>query len=211
MRELTQGPPHQRELAGGVANLKAQADMTERTCAADGCDNPPIARGFCRLDYHRERAAGRLPVLVRPTPVERFWSHVEKTSTCWLWTGATTAGGYGQHGVNGAVLYAHRVSYEMHIGPIPEGLHIDHLCRVRRCVNPMHLEAVTQAENTRRGMGSQVLSRRRGLCLRQHRMTPENTIIRRATATRSEEHWCRECAQRRERERTVRRRERRAP
>ena len=72
---------------------------------------------------------------------------------CMIFTGATAGAGYGVVGKGPAgagYYYVHRVSYEHHKGPIPEGLTIDHLCRVKLCVNPDHLEAVTQAENNRR-------------------------------------------------------------
>jgi hypothetical protein len=77
---------------------------------------------------------------------ERFWPKVEKTGTCWLWGGARDRGGYGVFENQ----KAHRVSYVLSGGTIPEGLQLDHLCFVRHCVNPEHLEPVTAKENTRR-------------------------------------------------------------
>ena len=85
---------------------------------------------------------------------ERLLRHVsmEPNSGCWLWTGGVNHGGYGQfsdgRGKNGG---AHRAAYEVFVGPIPEGLTLDHLCRVRCCVNPAHLEPVSMQENLRRG------------------------------------------------------------
>ena len=85
------------------------------------------------------------------TASRRFWSKVEKTESCWLWRGNQFRNGYGYFGVTeGEGRLAHRFSYEELVGPIPEGLTIDHLCRVRACVNPSHLEAVTLRENIRR-------------------------------------------------------------
>jgi hypothetical protein len=73
---------------------------------------------------------------------------------CWLWTGSLNNKGYAQLGVAGRVRSAHRVAYELFKGAIPDGLQIDHLCRVRQCVNPDHLEAVTQSVNIRRGVAA---------------------------------------------------------
>lgn len=81
----------------------------------------------------------------------------EDSNGCWVWSGATTGrtGKYGHFRAssdrNAAKSYAHRWSYEYHVGPIPHGRQIDHLCRVTLCVNPQHLEAVTPRENVRRG------------------------------------------------------------
>ena len=84
---------------------------------------------------------------------DRFWPKVEFTGFCWNWTAGTSAKGYGCFrlgGHDGKRTSAHRVAYELLVGPIPDGLELDHLCRNRRCVNPDHLEPVTGDENKRR-------------------------------------------------------------
>ena len=77
---------------------------------------------------------------------DRFWSKVDKTETCWLWT-AHRSNGYGQFGINGKMRKAHRVSWLLSNRSIPEGHVIRHKCRNKHCVNPEHLETGTQAEN----------------------------------------------------------------
>ena len=85
--------------------------------------------------------------------VKRFWSKVNKTEACWLWTAAKSTRGYGSIGTGDRrTALAHRVAYELLVGPIPEGLTLDHLCRNHGCVNPAHLEPVTQRENVLRGV-----------------------------------------------------------
>lgn len=97
-------------------------------------------------------------------PVEdRFWSKVEKTDTCWLWLGARTRGGYGLFRLK-KMRSAHRVVYEMMVGRIPDGYDLDHLCRVRHCVNPAHLEPVTERENALRGFGACGIHARKTAC-----------------------------------------------
>lgn len=81
----------------------------------------------------------------------RFWSKVEKTEGCWIWTAARNAKGYGYFRIGGRTRKAHRLAYEDANGPVADGLVLDHLCRTPSCVRPDHLEAVTSAENTRRG------------------------------------------------------------
>jgi hypothetical protein len=105
---------------------------------------------------------------------KRFHAKVAKTSDCWYWTGARTDKGYGTIGVEGRTCYAHRIAYERWIAPIPSGSHIDHLCRKPACVNPAHLEAVTQKENTRRGS----LVALKTHCAQGHPWTDEHIYIR---------------------------------
>ena len=92
--------------------------------------------------------------------IARFWSFVDKSGECWVWTGWNN-GRYPGFSVGRTKLYAHRFSYELHKGPIPEGAVIDHTCRNKMCVNPAHLEAVTNQENVLRGDSPQVMSLKR--------------------------------------------------
>ncbi len=123
------------------------------------------------------------------TPVTVFWSRVDQTDTCWNWTHRTSAAGYGRHRVAARDVSAHRFAYELLIGPIPEGLQLDHLCRNTSCVNPDHLEPVTARENTLRGFGPSSINAKKTHCLRGHEFTPENTRIEKRNGGRV----CREC------------------
>jgi len=98
---------------------------------------------------------------------------------CWEWTANRDPRGYGRITVADSQgkrpLRAHRVSYELACGPIPEGLVIDHLCRVRHCVNPAHLEPVTARENMLRGLAARAVGEAATHCPKGHEYTPENT------------------------------------
>ena len=89
-----------------------------------------------------------------PTVLAQFDEQVSIDEDCWTWLGRLTPGGYGKFRVSGEIFAAHRVSYVQSRGSIPDGLVLDHLCRYRACVNPDHLEAVSQLENVRRGAGN---------------------------------------------------------
>lgn len=111
---------------------------------------------------------------------------ISQDSGCWNWRGSTITGGYGQVSHHDRLTLVHRLMYMVFVGPIPDGLEIDHLCRNGSCANPAHLEAVTHSENCLRGE----VGHRPPLefCKRGHRMTESNTRI-----NTSGGRVCREC------------------
>lgn len=159
--------------------------MADRTCSVSGCERKHKGRGYCSLHLDRLRRSAPLggPELYPPgtgrlSPNERFWAKVEKTPTCWLWRGALTSGGYGNFVIHrGTNVAAHRFAYELLVGPIPEGLVLDHLCRLPLCVNPEHLEPVTERENIRRGDAPTAILSRENRCAKGHRLTGSNVYV----------------------------------
>lgn len=121
------------------------------------------------------------------TAAQRFWSRVDKTDSCWLWTGHTNRG-YGRACFEGRTVYAHRLSWELTRGPIPDGLSLDHLCRVLNCVNPDHLEPVPHRTNVLRGEGPTAVNARKARCPKGHPY--EGANLRRGRGGR----YCRACA-----------------
>lgn len=121
------------------------------------------------------------------TPIrDRFFSKVvrDPDTECWEWMASKQSNGYGRFGVggrDGRGLRAHRVAYELLVGPIPAGLEIDHLCRNRGCVNPAHMEPVTHHENMLRGDTLPAKEAAQTHCKRGHLFDEANTYRRRGS------------------------------
>ena len=191
-----------------------------RVCSIDGCDRLVYARTWCHTHYVRWMKYKDVTVDHRHTrrkgEAARFWAFVDKSGDCWVWTGGCSPSGYGKFWADdGRTLRPHCWAYEQAVGPIPDGLQIDHACHStdptcpggdtclhRRCVNPDHLEAVTGLVNTRRGGNA-----RKTHCKYGHEFTPENTyIIKPNPSTPRGGRACNECRNRLAREHQARKR-----
>lgn len=128
-----------------------------------------------------------------PKVVARFLDKVYvDANECWIWQAwCDKPSGYGRFHLDGRMARAHRVAYQLFVGPIPEGLEVDHLCFVTSCVNPAHLEAVTSHENILRSNNMAARHLRARLCPQGHAFTPDNTKITTEGARR-----CRTCHRR---------------
>lgn len=149
-------------------------------CTIAECNRKHKAKGLCDKHYQRLYATGTTDDSRVPTDDERFWPKVLPTGFCWYWAGGKTKLGYGVFRWNGRSGCAHRWAYESLVGPIPEGLDLDHLCRNPSCVNPDHLEPVTTGENIRRGIGwwtVSALQRDKTHCPKGHLYSEANTRV----------------------------------
>lgn len=177
--------------------------MADGTCCAAGCTKPARGgRSECFMHAKRRSKYGSHDLPYELTPAGRFFAKVDKTGDCWLWTGCLTHGGYGQLTSENRKWSAHRFAYSLLVGPIPEGLDLDHLCRVRNCVNPAHLEPVTRAENLHRGFGTGFqVNASKTHCAQGHPYDEANTIYSKRGRI------CRTCRNRWRRERRARKRQ----
>lgn len=172
-------------------------------CIVPDCGKPHSGRGYCETHYKRWQKRGTVALPAVPSPEDRFWAKVDRNGPiseyrsdlgpCWIWTASVyQVSGYGQFSpIRGAKVVAHRFAYELLVGSVPEGLELDHLCRVRACVNPAHLEPVTHRENVRRGVSPMAEQHRQTTCIHGHPFDDENTYIRPGTQDRQ----CRTCRQ----------------
>lgn len=124
-------------------------------CAFDGCCRSVEAKGLCSAHY-RQKLSGTALHKINRSPEDRFWSFVIKSNGCWQWAGAKTRSGYGDLTVRNRMVKAHRFSYELHFGKIPDGMEVRHACHNPECTNPEHLSVGTHADN----MNDSVLANR---------------------------------------------------
>jgi hypothetical protein len=163
----------------------------DSVCVIGDCSRSVLARGWCGAHWQKWRKYGDpLGEAVRATLADRFWSKVNRTDSCWLWTSALDNAGYGVFSIgNSKTERAHRLTWEWANGRRPlDGMHLDHLCRVTACCNPDHLEEVTPRENSVRGEGRAGTYSRTNTCERGHSM--KDAYVRPDTGAR----MCRECS-----------------
>lgn len=160
-------------------------------CSVSECQRLVKCKGLCSTHYMRWRRDCNLDstIVVFATDLDRLLSKIDKNGpipdyapqlgSCWIWQAPTNAYGYGTFGVGGRtnqrIYLAHRFTYEMFVGAIPLGLDIDHLCRVRNCVNPAHLEPVTRRDNLLRGETTAARLSSLTQCHRGHLFDEANT------------------------------------
>jgi len=178
-----------------------------KVCKIPDCNGRYWARGYCSTHYSSHWKRSKDPTVIAlkllgpPTDGERFAASFipEPNSGCWLWLGNLHRMGYGRLKEGKRVISAHRFAYEYYRGTIPNGLVIDHLCRVPSCVNPWHMEVVTNTVNILRGEGFSARNAKQTHCIHGHLLAGENLQI----VVRGTRRWrkCKACEQRRSKER----------
>lgn len=160
-----------------------------------------VSNHLCNRCYERAQVSGDMPPpmfrgalppevgSLTELPDRLTAKFITDESGCWLWIGETSEGGYGRVRWYGQRKMAHRLSYELLVGAIPDGLQLDHLCRVRNCINPEHLEAVTPRENLIRGTGFVAENAAKTHCPQGHPYAGENLAVYDGYRAR----WCRTC------------------
>jgi len=137
-------------------------------------------KGYKQTVEHRTKSSKSHKKL---TMLQRFWSNVVMTDTCWIYIGNHNSKGYGvikfrkEVGGKTFTFMAHRYSYELLFEKIPSDMTIDHLCKEVSCVNPKHMEVVTRGENSLRGNGPTAKNKRKTYCNKGHKFDKENTYI----------------------------------
>ena len=148
----------------------------ERVCSENRCDKTARKRGLCNTHYERLRRTSAFEIRDKD-PIARLWARIDKNGPvstyrpdlgpCWVWQGATS-NGYGRVRFDGKTRLVHRVVWALVVGPFPNDKEPDHLCRVRACVNPWHLEPVPQRINLLRGASPAAEHARRSRCSAGH-------------------------------------------
>lgn len=184
----------------------------EVRCTGEECPRGPVARGMCLKHYKRWKKwgspEGAAPKISRgdsfraKTTVSDFPHGRPGLGKCIEWRGLINHAGYGifTHRPSGVIRQmAHRAALELEGEQIPEGMVVDHVCRNRACVNPAHLEIVTNEENLRRGIGYRLRNGMDNSCVHGHKYTPENTY---ENPNKAQDIRCRECSRERDRVRS---------
>lgn len=169
-------------------------------CSIGKCTSNYFAKGYCQKHYSRHYRNGDPNKVFRiiGNDIERMNQYINREgplsdklkSKCWIWVGTRYRNNYGKFYLNGSHKLAHRAVYQLFTGPIPTGMTLDHLCKVKPCVNPVHLEITTIGENVRRAglHGVAAVNAAKTHCSKGHKYTQQNKIIKKSGGRE-----CREC------------------
>lgn len=163
---------HQRLLiTGNVGHATSRRQRNHGLCEQQPCERPARTLGYCHMHYRRMWRTGKASGLSQK---DAFFGHIthETVDGCWIWDKPSHKG-YGQF--SGTT--AHGWSFTYFMDDIPESIEIDHLCRVRACVNPWHMDPVPQKVNLLRGVGSPAMNARKTHCKRGHEFDVDNTYV----------------------------------